>query len=104
MPEGSTSRHGYFTDSDHGPTKSVIITMRNDAKNKKFYDLCFAKRGAVELYNCKKNPEQINNLASNPEHAETIKKLPTQLEDYFKKTEGPRFTDKLVKFESSRYK
>ncbi len=74
VPEGATHRIGRFSDCDNGPTKSVIMKMQNQ----QFYDLCFAKREKFELYDCAKDPDQINNLANNPEYSKTIKKLQAQ--------------------------
>ncbi len=100
VPEGSTHTIGSFADCDDGPTKSVIMNMQNE----KFYDLCFAKRGAVELYDCAKDPDQVSNLAGDPKHAETIKKLRAQLVEYLMTTEDPRFTDRPVRFEEYPYR
>ena len=65
---------------------------------------CFAKRGAVELYDCEEDPDQIRNLADNPQRAETVEKLRTQLVAYLKKTEDPRFADRPVRFEEYPYR
>jgi arylsulfatase A-like enzyme len=100
VPEGATHRIGNFADCDDGPTKSVIMKMRDE----EYYDLCFAKRGAVELYDCAKDPDQVNNLAEDPEHAETIKALRAQLVGYLEATEDPRFTDQPVRFEEYPYR
>jgi len=104
VPEGATHSIGSFADCDNGPTKSVIMKMQNDPQNKTFYDLCFSKRGAVELYNCKKDPDQVNNLARDPKHSQTIMRLRAQLVEYLKATEDPRFTDEQVRFEEYPYR
>ena len=75
------------------------MKMKDDPDNGKFYDLCLAKRGAVELYDCEKDPDQVNNLAANPECAETIRELRARLVEYLKSTDDQRFTDKPVRFE-----
>jgi len=104
VPEGSTHPMGSFSDCDPGPTKQVIMGMQNAGGKMDYYDLCFAKRGAVELYNCENDPDQINNLAHNPEYAETIRKLRMQLTEYLEATEDPRFSDKPVRFEEYPYR
>ena len=103
VPADATHKIGRFADCDRGPTKSVIMKMNTDPANKKFYDLCFAKRGAVELYDCEKDSDQIHNLADDPKHSENIKRLHSQLVDYLKATGDPRFTDKSVTFEEYPY-
>jgi N-sulfoglucosamine sulfohydrolase len=100
VPEGSTHPMGSFSDCDNGPTKSVIMSMKNDDA----YRLCFAKRPAVELYDCKKDPDQIVNLAKDPAHAATVEMLQNQLIEYLVKTQDPRFTDLPVRFEEYPYR
>jgi arylsulfatase A-like enzyme len=104
VPEGATHKIGSFADCDNGPTKTVIMKVQTDPQNKKFYDLCFAKRRAVELYDCKQDPDQVNNLASNPEYTDTLSKIRAQLAEYLKTTGDPRFTDKPVRFEEYSYR
>ncbi len=100
VPEGSTHPMGSFSDCDRGPTKTAIMTQPDS----KWYQLCFAKRPAVELYHCKNDPDQIYNLAQDPQHAETVKKLTAKLIAYLESTGDPRFTDKPVQFEEYRYR
>ncbi|MBL7114132.1 MAG: sulfatase [Kiritimatiellae bacterium] len=104
VPDGSTHKIGKHADCDDGPTKSFIMQMKNDSDKNTFYDLCFAKRGAVELYDCEKDPDQTHNLADDPKHSKTIKKLCSHLVEYLKTTEDPRFTDKPVRFEEYPYR
>jgi N-sulfoglucosamine sulfohydrolase len=58
----------------------------------------------VELYDCEKDPEQINNLAGKPEHKKTVERLRRQLTEYLKQTDDPRFTDEPVKFDEYPYR
>jgi hypothetical protein len=44
-----------------------------------FFQLCFAKRPAEELYDLSKDPHQINNVAGHPEYAAAQKQLRAQL-------------------------
>ena len=82
-----------YIDCDRGPTKELILSGANNPATKKYYDMCFGKRGPVELYDCENDPEQVNNLANDPKYAETLEKLRTQLVNYLKTTKDPRFTD-----------
>lgn len=104
VPEGATHRIGSFADCDDGPTKAVIMKMKNDPQNKVYYDLCFAKRGAIELYDCQKDPDQVNNLANDPQHSKTVNRLRAQLIEYLESTGDPRFSDKPVKFDEYLYR
>ncbi len=56
------------------------------------------------LYDQKNDPEQVNNLAANPEHKETIEKLRSQLLEYLRQTDDPRFTDEPVRFDEYHYR
>ena len=104
VPEGSSHPMDSFADNDNSPSKTFIMNCKDDPKRGKFYDLCYSKRPAVELYDCKKDPDQINNLAGDPKYANTVKKMRKQLTAYLKKTEDPRFTDKPVKFDEYPYR
>jgi arylsulfatase A-like enzyme len=103
VPEGASHPKDSFTDCDNGPTKSFIKGCKDDPKLDKFYNLCFAKRGAVELYDCQRDPDQVKNLAGDPKYAGTVKKLRKQLVAYLEKTADPRFTAKPVKFDEYPY-
>jgi arylsulfatase A-like enzyme len=79
-----------FGDCDDGPTKNWILDHRDEPDTKKFFDLCFAKRPAEELYDLKKDPAQTNNIAGRPEYAAAQKQLQVQLEQWMKDTADPR--------------
>jgi arylsulfatase A-like enzyme len=104
VPDGATHPFRQFSDCDGGPTKKVIMHGKEDARLSRFYDLCFGKRGAVELYDCETDPDQVHNLAGDPQHSETIGKLREQLIWYLQKTADPRFTDAAVEFDDYPYR
>jgi arylsulfatase A-like enzyme len=104
VPKGANHRIGSFADCDNGPTKSAILRMKADPNSRRFYDLCFARRGAVELYDCERDPDQTHNLADDPQHIETVRQLRSQLVEYLKTTLDPRFTGKPVRFEEYPYR
>ncbi len=61
-------------------------------KDKKFgkRDLdSFLQRPEFELYDIKKDPDEINNLANNPKYAKVLKKLKEKLKKFQKETEDP---------------
>lgn len=97
VPEGSShQRIDRFSDCDNGPTKSAIMETGKSHETRLYYDLSFSKRPAIELYDCAKDPDQINNLAQNPYYADTLEQLRTQLEHYLVATEDPRFTENPI--------
>ena len=58
-----------FGDCDDGPTKRYILEHRNEPGMEKYFQLCFDKRPAEELYDLGKDPHQINNVAGQPAYA-----------------------------------
>ena len=103
VPEGATHPINVHADCDDGPTKLFLINNKEDPKTAKYYQLCFGKRPAVELYDCKTDPDQINNLAADPNYADTLMKLKKQLTSYLTATADPRFCDLPVKFDKYPY-
>ncbi len=81
-----------FGDCDDGPTKNFILAHRAEPDTQKYFELCFGKRPAEELYDVKKDPHQLTNLAGNPTFTEAQTKLRKQLEQWMKDTADPRAT------------
>lgn len=81
----------WLADTDNGPTKTYMVENRDkDETHRRLYDLSFAKRPALELYDLKKDPDQLNSVAGEAEYAETIAKLSQQLDAALKDTDDPR--------------
>lgn len=104
VPEGSTHSMNVHSDCDNSPTKSFIVDNRHDAGTAPFYRLCFERRPAVELYDCRVDPFQINNLAGDPESAATVEELRKRLTGYLEATGDPRFNDLPVEFDDYPYR
>jgi arylsulfatase A-like enzyme len=104
VPEGSSHPMDNFADNDNSPSKSFIMSCKDDPKLGGFYDLCYSKRPAIELYDCERDPDQVKDLAGDPRYAGTVKKMRKQLVAYLKKTEDPRFTGQPVKFDEYPYR
>ena len=80
----------WYSDCDDGPTKSVIIRERRKPGRAVYYDLCFAKRPAEELYDLASDPDQLHNLSADPAHADTLARLAAQLMADLEATADPR--------------
>jgi arylsulfatase A-like enzyme len=89
-----------LADEDAGPTKAWIVTNRNDPKVNPIYKAVYGKRPKEELYDLKKDPDQMDNLANNPKHAQTVKKLRKRLMKYLRETNDPRLIDDGKFFET----
>lgn len=103
VPTGATHPKNEHTDCDDSPTKSFLISHKHEPELAEYYHLSFSKRPAVELYDCKTDPDQINNLASKPEFAQTVQTLRKQLSDYLVATADPRFTNQPIQFDKYPY-
>ncbi len=91
--EKAAMKGAWLTDCDNGPTKTYMTENKDkDALHKRLWNLSFAKRPAEELYDCKKDPDQLNNLAADPAYAKTKEKLAALLMEHLKATGDPRAT------------
>ena len=83
----------WLGDCDNGPTKSYMVDNKDvDQKHRELYELAFGKRPAEELYDCRKDPEQLVNLAGDPAYSGIKEELSAQLMDQLMATGDPRAT------------
>lgn len=80
---------GTFGDCDESPTKQLIVARRDDPQWARYFELCFAKRPAEELYDLRKDPAQTHNVAGQPEYAAARLRLRGRLEGWMKETGDP---------------
>jgi arylsulfatase A-like enzyme len=93
-PDRGPAGVGGFRDCDGGPTKTYILQNRDkDAEHKRAYELCFGQRPAEELYDVRKDPDQVNNLAANPEYQQILKTMGGQLQNTLATLNDPRAAD-----------
>jgi len=94
----------WLGDCDNGPTKSYMVEhQEKDQHHQELYSLAFGKRPAEELYDCKKDPQQLVNLAADPDHAEIKELLSAKLMEQLLATGDPRATGKGEEFEQVPY-
>jgi len=79
-----------FGDCDDGPTKSYILGHRDEPGTRAFFQLCFGKRPAEELYDLRKDPHQINNVAGQPDYTAAQGRLRAQLDQWMNESADPR--------------
>ena len=82
-----------FQDFDPGPTKAFIVTNRNNPEYAEFYKMGFGKHPREELYDLRKDPDQLNNVADDKKYAKVKAKLSNQLSQVMENTNDPRLTD-----------
>ncbi|MEC9475416.1 MAG: sulfatase [Planctomycetota bacterium] len=102
--EKAALRNAWLADCDNGPTKSYIVQNRDkDAAHRLFYQLSFGKRPADELYDLKKDPDQLVNVAEDSQYQETLERLKNRLFAELKKTGDPRVTGEGPDFDQFPY-
>lgn len=86
----AANTYAAFSDCDSGPTKAFIVSHRDDADLKPFYQRAFGKRPARELYDLRKDPHELHNVAGDPAYAATVQELEDRLMAELKATGDPR--------------
>jgi uncharacterized sulfatase len=81
---------GMYGEIDPCPTKTFMMEHKDDLKIRKIFELGFEKRPAEELYDLRKDPEQLNNVADDIEYSEHKKKLSAILMKELRSTGDPR--------------
>ncbi len=81
----------WYADTDNGPTKTYIIDNKDkDEAHRRAYDLCFGMRPEEELYDLRKDPDQMTNVADAAAYAEIKGELSGQLTAELKASGDPR--------------
>jgi arylsulfatase A-like enzyme len=89
-----------FADMDSSPTKAWLIEHRNDAQYRKYFDYAFAKRPAEELYDLRKDPDQIMNVADDPAYSSQKQELGDRLMKVLVDAGDPRVTGDGTTFDN----
>ena len=90
----SLSDRNPFIDVDPSPTKHWIVVNRNLEDVRPKFDLAFAKRPFMELYDINSDPDNMNNLASEPKYKDIVDKLHKELFSVLEDRDDPRVTEK----------
>jgi len=86
-----------FADLDASPTKAWMV--RHRAEWPIHWKLGFGKRPAEELYDLRRDPDQMKNVAGDPEYADIQVRLSTRLMDTLRTTGDPRVRGDGLTFE-----
>lgn len=90
-----------FADMDSSPTKAWLVANRKDPKWAWHYRYAFDRRPEEELFDLKKDPDQIRNVAAEPEYAGRKKELAERLMRTLREAGDPRVTSD--RFEQSPF-
>src|SRR6185437_2929007 len=92
-----------FPDMDASPTKAWLVAHRHDSQRKWQYDYAFAKRPGEELYDLRKDPDEITNVAADPVYAKMKRELAGRLLKTLADAGDPRVTGDGETFERSPF-
>lgn len=79
-----------YGEIDSSPTKTFMMENRSTHGVANLAELSFGMRPAEELYDLKKDPEQMNNLAGSREYAKAQSKMRERLFNRLEETRDPR--------------
>jgi hypothetical protein len=85
------------------PTKAWLMVHEHDPEWEKYFDYAFGKRPEVELYDLKKDPNQVVNVAGELAYAGVVKELKDRLMAELKNTGDPRVVQDPVPYEHAPY-
>jgi N-sulfoglucosamine sulfohydrolase len=90
-----------YPDMDASPTK--VFLMTNKDADAKYFDYAFAARPEFELYDLKRDPDQVENVASNPKYAKVLETLTKRLMKTLRETGDPRVVGDGKTFDEKPY-
>jgi arylsulfatase A-like enzyme len=104
VPTGASHPSDRFADTDAGPTKAYLMTLKDDPELKKYYDWSYAKRPQEELYDMENDPYQLVNLALQNDYVDVKMDLNAELFRLLKESDDPRVIGGGEKFDSYPYR
>lgn len=92
-----------YGEIDTSPTKTYMMKHRSTHGVAHLAELSFGMRPAEELYDLKKDPDQLVNLAGSISYNEIQQKLRRQLFNYLAETQDPRIVGGTVEWDYYPY-
>lgn len=92
-----------YMDCDGSPTKTYILNQRRQKRNSRYWDLCFGKFPAEELYKLDSSPECIINLANESNYLPTKVSLIRLMEQKLLEDKDPRIIGNGAIFDKYPY-
>ena len=86
-PIAFRENRGKYGEVDRSPTKAFMEAHRQNSKFMRLFELAFEKRPYEELYDLRRDPDQLDNIAKNPQYEKQKQKLVAVFEKEF----GPTF-------------
>ncbi len=79
-----------FADMDASPTKRWLIAHRDEERWRWHWECAFGLRPAEELYDLRRDADQVRHVADAPAYAEVRKELADRLMAVLREAEAPR--------------
>jgi arylsulfatase A-like enzyme len=105
-PDAETLEHNTFitySDMDGGPTKAFLVLNRDNPTYSDYYHRAFDKRPREELYDLRRDPNQMNNVAGEQAYADIQAELDTKLMKLLTETGDPRVLGDGSRFDKMPY-
>ena len=103
MPEQSAleaSTFAAFADMDASPTKTWLITEAlQNPEHRHHFDAAFGLRPGEELYDLRKDPDQVHNVAAAVEYGAARSELSARLMQVLTSTGDPRVAERDCVFD-----
>lgn len=93
----------WYGDINHHPAKTYMFDHRNDPEVKPLFELAFGMRPGEELYDLKKDPDQLRNVAGDPAYTEAKQRLADRLIDELTASADPRVLGDGDRFDTYPY-
>jgi arylsulfatase A-like enzyme len=87
-------------DDDAGPTKAWFVGARKSPEWSAQFDKFYGRRPMFELYDLRKDPDEMNNLAEDPAYAAVRKEMTDRLFTILRETGDPRMLEDGKYFET----
>ena len=94
---------GPFGDVDDSPSKQLILNKNSDPSLAPFFERAFAKRPADELYDLRRDPDQLTNIAADPKYRKILARLKKRLNEWQASTGDPRVSGGTIEFDAYPY-
>ncbi len=105
-PAGDPVKHqsvGPYGDIDNGPIKSLLMQRQDEPRMQHYFELSFAHRPAIELYDLRMDPDQLVNVAGRPDYASVVASLRQRVIDWMRATQDPRMDPADNSIDGFRY-
>ncbi len=92
-----------YSDMDGGPTKAFLVLNRNHSEYSRYYHMAFDKRPREELYDLKKDPDQVRNVVGEKQYQSIQAELNQKLMEELRAMKDPRVMGDGSTFDNPPY-